>query len=109
MKTRIEFRYIFLAIGGRVSHEWHVQADYEYTEHHTLDLEGDLANMPDAEETLTVLHVNDHTLGWDSGEIKFSELQDEHINEIIKTGLRAGRHEYKERIRNSIAHLTQRT
>lgn len=103
MKTQIIFNYIFNAIGGRIAHEWHIEAEYSYVEHSTFDLEGDKSNMPDVEETLTVLHVNDHTLGWDSGEIKFSELPEEHINAIIKTGLRAGRHEYEERKRNYIA------
>ena len=86
MKTRLIFRYIFLAIGDRVSHEWKVSADYSYVE-----------------ESLHVLQVFDYTLGWDAGEIKFSDLPNEHINSIIKTGLRAGRHEYEQRKNHSTA------
>ena len=92
MKNQITFQFFFLGIGERLTHEWHVTATHVRREHRNFDLEGEISNTPDIEEYLERIQVNDHTLGFNAGEITFKDLPADLRRQIVETGLRAANH-----------------
>ena len=74
--------------------EWRVTADYTREEIRAFDIEGDLANMPDIFERLTILSVEDWTLGYNSGTIQLRNVDDDLRRDIYNTGIRAASQNY---------------
>lgn len=100
MKRQIEYNYLFLGVGGLLTHHWFVEATHTLEEYPAFDLEGDQSNLPDVYEYLTINSIKDHTMGFDMGAINTKDIPKELLHDIIEQGRKIA-NEQRERIYTS--------
>jgi hypothetical protein len=91
MNQTVKFKFFFPAIGGKLLQEWLIEATHVYIEHPTFDLEGDPANMPDIEERLEKINIQEITKGYIAGVVALHDIPTELRLQIIDQGKEVGR------------------
>ena len=95
MQTTIEYKYFFAAIGERHNNEWKIKAMYSVETVPAFDLEGD-PTPADEFERIVILSANDHTLGFNSGDIELKDIPVEVRRDIVSTGIKIGSEKIKQ-------------
>lgn len=85
MRRSIQYQFFFQAVGDPTFKEIEVEADYLRQEVQAFDLNGDLSNMDDVFEQISIKRLYDVTLGID---LKLIEIPVDLRRSIVNAGLR---------------------
>jgi hypothetical protein len=91
MRQTVTFDFYFPDIGGALTQIWQVTATHVYIEHPAFDIIGDPVNLPDIEEHIEGIDVNEITGGSFCMLVPWSYISSELRVRIIEQGKEIGR------------------